>query len=222
MSWSGPMEFLSKFLAAMPVFLFSLVFHEYAHALMADRLGDRTAAYSGRLTLDPRAHIDPIGSIAMPAIGLMVGFVFGWAKPVPYNPGNLKNPSRDALLIAIAGPVSNLGLLVAFAAAMRALPSLVGVLPQAMVESLYLMGMWGVMINAILAAFNMIPLPPLDGSKVLAHFLPRDKAWKLMTLDSNISMIAILALVFSGALTPVLSALERLGGLIAGLPPGIF
>jgi Zn-dependent protease len=161
------MDFLSTLLAAMPVFLFSLVFHEYAHALVAYRLGDRTAAYMGRLTLDPRAHIDPIGSIAMPAIGLMVGFVFGWAKPVPYNPGNLSNPSRDQLLIAIAGPVANLILLVLAAACMRILPSLEPVLPVAILEALYLMGGWAIYVNAILAVFNMIPLPPLDRKSVV-------------------------------------------------------
>jgi Zn-dependent protease len=215
------MDLISNLLAAMPVFLFSLVFHEYAHALAAYRLGDKTAAWSGRLTLDPRAHIDPVGSIAMPAIGLVVGFVFGWAKPVPYNPANLRNPSRDQLLIAIAGPVSNLILLVVVALLLRALPALSGVLPASVVEALYLMGAWGVVINAILAAFNMIPLPPLDGSKVLAHFLPYDAGWKLLSLDPNMSMIAILALVFTGVLTPVLVALQGLASVIAGLPPGV-
>ncbi len=215
-----PMQFITDLLAALPVFLFSLVFHEYAHALMAYRLGDRTAEWHGRLTLDPKAHIDPIGSILMPVIGLYVGFVFGWAKPVPYNPGRLGNPSRDQLLIAIAGPVSNVLLMFVFAAGMRVLPSLEGALPGAIVEAMYLMGLWGVLINAILAAFNMIPLPPLDGSKVLAHFLPSSTSWKLLTLDPNISMIAILALVFTGALSPILSALQGVAFFIAGLPGG--
>jgi Zn-dependent protease len=212
-----PIDFLSNLLAALPVFLFSLVFHEYAHALMANRLGDGTAAWHGRLTLDPKAHIDPIGSILMPIVGLYVGFVFGWAKPVPYNPGRLRNPSKDQLLIAIAGPVSNVLLLGVFAGAMRILPTLEGVLPGAIVESLFLMGLWGVRVNAILAAFNMIPLPPLDGSKVLAHFLPSDKAWRLLQLDTNISMVAILALVFTGALNPLLSALHSAAFAIAGI-----
>ncbi len=213
-----PIQFLSDLLAALPVFLFSLVVHEYAHALMAYRLGDKTAEWHGRLTLDPRSHIDPIGSILMPVVGLYVGFVFGWAKPVPYNPSRLGNPSRDQLLIAIAGPISNVLLMFIFAAGMRVIPTLEGALPSAIVEAMYLMGLWGVMINAILAVFNMIPLPPLDGSKVLAHFLPSRTALKLLTLDANISMIAILALVFTGAISPLLTALQRVAFAIAGMP----
>jgi Zn-dependent protease len=205
-------------LLTAPVFLFSLVFHEYAHALVAYRLGDRVAAWTGRLTLDPRAHIDPIGSIVMPIAGLLMGgFIFGWAKPVPFDPRNLKNPARDTMLIALAGPASNVLLLLAFAGLLRGLGASGALHGNGGLSVLGEMAMQGLFVNAILAAFNMIPLPPLDGSKALAFFLPPRTAYALLQFNPMYSFLLIIVLVQMGLLSLPLSVLMGLGQTLAGI-----
>ncbi|MBJ94491.1 MAG: site-2 protease family protein [Rickettsiales bacterium] len=211
-------EKLEVVLAAGPVFLFSLVFHEYAHALAAHRLGDSTAAWSGRLTMNPSVHIDPIGSIAMPMVGmLMGGFIFGWAKPVPFNPRNLRNAPRDTMLIALAGPVSNLILLIVCVAATRALVLSGMATGGGLAEILVQMLVWGIYINALLAVFNMIPLPPLDGSKVLAYFLDSGTASRLLSFNPMMSFVLIILLVSWGLLDGPLSLLTGIGLELGGL-----
>lgn len=151
------------------VLIFSVVIHEVSHGIVADHLGDPTARLAGRLTLNPLKHLDPFGSVILPLLLSLVpgGVVFGWAKPVPYNPYNLKNPERGAALIAAAGPVSNLAVALVFSVAFRAaaaLPALGGTLPLLLAQI--------VIVNVALAVFNFVPIPPLDGSKVLSWFLP--------------------------------------------------
>ncbi len=210
-------------LIGAPLFLFALVFHEYCHALAATRLGDNTAAWSGRLTLNPAVHIDPIGSIAMPLLGLWFGgFIFGWAKPVPFNPRNLRDAPRDTMIIALAGPVSNLVLVLVFAALARAM--VMGGLPINSMNS-GLDGWWmlhrgltfAIFINALLAVFNMIPLPPLDGSKVLAYFLDSGTASRLLSFNPMMSFFIIILLFQTSILRVPLDMLMSVGKSLGGL-----
>ena len=155
--------------------LFSLCVHEAAHAAAANWCGDPTARLLGRLTLNPLKHIDPIGTVVMPLLMMFTGFpyLFGWAKPVPFNPRNLGNLRRDPVIIAVAGPFSNLLLAIACAFAFRVLILLAGAFPDAAVLGIIediLRGL--IRINLVLMIFNAIPVPPLDRHYVLYHFLP--------------------------------------------------
>jgi Zn-dependent protease len=148
--------------------IISIILHEMAHGYAANALGDPTARLQGRLSPNPLVHIDPLGSVILPAILFLTqaGFLFGWAKPVPYNPYNLKNQRWGEALVAAAGPATNLLLAVIFAIFIRL--SDVFALPGA-----YLQIFWYIVyINILLALFNMIPIPPLDGSKILTSVLP--------------------------------------------------
>jgi Zn-dependent protease len=158
------------------VLLISLVFHEVAHGRMALQLGDDTAQRSGRLTLNPIAHIDPVGTILIPLVMLMLpgGMLFGWAKPVPVNPYQLRNPMRDHALVAAAGPASNLLLAAVCAILLGILSATQGGLHHVAANSatsvtsfLTLLFVWGIRLNIVLALFNLIPIPPLDGSWIV-------------------------------------------------------
>jgi Zn-dependent protease len=155
-------------LVTLAALIMSIIMHEVAHGYMANALGDPTARLAGRLTLNPVKHADPLGSIIIPAFLYFsdAGLLFGWAKPVPYNPYNLKNKRWGEALVAIAGPSTNMLLALIFAGIIR---FSVG----AGIESPFLsLASYIVYINVLLACFNMIPFPPLDGSKVLAAILP--------------------------------------------------
>ncbi|HIE12101.1 MAG TPA: site-2 protease family protein [Desulfotomaculum sp.] len=171
-------------------FIVGITLHEFAHAWAANELGDPTARYAGRLTLNPIAHLDPIGTVLVPALLVLTGsrFIFGWAKPVPINPYNFRDRRRGIILVSLAGPVGNL--VIATAAAM--LYRLLGPADQ----SLALVLVWMVFINVFLAFFNLIPVPPLDGSKVLAGLLPGRQEW-LIYLEKY-GMIILLLLIFTG------------------------
>jgi Zn-dependent protease len=154
-------------LVVFPVCVFSIVVHECAHGLAALACGDSTARDRGRLTLNPIPHVDPLGSIVLPALLLLFRspIVFGWAKPVPVNAANLRDPRNDPVKVALAGPASSFGLAILFAALARLAPS------SGFWAPLRDMGMVGVVWNCALGLFNLIPIPPLDGSWVLMRFL---------------------------------------------------
>lgn len=155
--------------------LFSLSFHEAAHSMVADRCGDPTGRLMGRSTLNPIAHIDPIGTLILPLLLMFTGspFLFGWAKPVPYNPRNLRNFRRDPALVGLAGPAANLVLAITFAIFLRIVVVLSGVSPDnPMFQILFLCMLMMVLINLALMLFNLIPVPPLDGHHLLYSFLP--------------------------------------------------
>ena len=177
-----------------PLFLFALCFHEFAHGWEAQRRGDNTAQLMGRLTLNPIAHMDIIGTLILPLVGLMGGipFIFGWAKPVPVNPRNLNNTIKDMFWIAAAGPLSNILLAILSSFLLVALSHIESA--QMIQMALLAFGM----INIVLAVFNLIPLHPLDGGKILARFLPT--SWN-DALESNpaINIFILLALVMTGA-----------------------
>ena len=179
-----------------------LTIHEFAHAITADRLGDPTPRVQGRITLNPLAHLDPIGTLALLFLG------FGWGKPVMFDPYNLKNVRRDTLLIALAGPVSNL--ILAFS---LLLLTALGVLPASLVVG-YLIS-----INVVLAAFNLIPIHPLDGGKILAGLLPEHLAREYDDVLQQYGFIILLLLVFpiaggasaiSFIVGPLASVIQRL------------
>jgi Zn-dependent protease len=156
------------FIFSIVVLIFSVVIHEVSHGFMANILGDNTARHAGRLTLNPIKHLDPMGSFIFPMLTYFsTGFIFGWAKPVPYNPYNLRDQKWGEAKVAAAGPLSNLfvalvfGLIVRFGAGTLEMLS-------APTEMLYLI----IQLNLILAVFNLVPIPPLDGSKILFSVLP--------------------------------------------------
>jgi len=197
-------EAIRHLILTFPVFLFSLVFHEYAHAWAALRRGDDLAKHMGRLTLNPLPHIDPIGTIALPVIMMLSGsgFMFGWAKPVPINP---KVSSKDLMITAAAGPAANLLLVPLFAAAAFGLRYTIGPVPNTggALYAIHQMMMAGVLWNLILAFFNLIPIPPLDGSKILYYFLPYNWRERMQVLQ-RYSFIILIVLLVSGALSIIL------------------
>jgi len=149
------------------IIILSAVFHEYAHGWVAYRLGDDTAKRAGRLTLNPLAHIDPFGTLLLPLFLMLVSGIFiGWAKPVPYNPFNLTDKKRGTLKVALAGPATNIGLAVAIGLLIRLAP-VIGL--SAMFIHFAALAAY---INIFLALFNLIPIPPLDGSKIVADLAP--------------------------------------------------
>jgi len=176
------MEILITILA----FVVAITIHEFAHALVADKLGDPTPKIQGRLSLNPLAHLDPLGSVVIPAFLILSRspIVFGWAKPVQFDPYNLADPRRDAAAISLAGPVSNLFLAALFAVILRVAPISLGVLAPF------------VIINVILAIFNLIPAHPLDGGKILVGLLPRQAAWEWDQLLNRYGLLILLLLLF--------------------------
>ena len=184
--------------------LFSLSFHEAAHAAMANRCGDPSARLLGRMTLNPIPHIDPMGTLILPLVLMFSGsgLLFGWAKPVPFNPANLRNIRRDPVLIALAGPLSNLLLALTFAVLLRLVAMLSGVeSPQELIDSpLATLCFMMIILNVVLMVFNLIPLPPLDGHHVLYYFLPPSGQRALEQIGQFGIIIVILLVNFTGFL----------------------
>jgi Zn-dependent protease len=181
---------------ALAVVLGSLTVHETAHAWTADRLGDPTARLVGRVSLNPLVHIDPFGTVLLPLIAAMSGLpIIGWAKPVPVNTSRLREPRRDFMLVATAGPASNLALATLASVALH----LGGVVHSTRVFDLL---MQVLSINVLLAVFNMVPVPPLDGGNVLAGLLPRQAASVFVVLRPY-GFLVLYALMFTGALSAI-------------------
>ncbi|MCD5406336.1 MAG: site-2 protease family protein [Desulfotomaculum sp.] len=174
----------------IPAIVVGLTFHEYAHAWAADKLGDPTARKMGRLTLNPVSHVDPIGMLMLFFAG------FGWAKPVPVTPHNLTGNMRHSLvLVAVAGPVTNI-IIAIVASLLFGLVASLG--SQPLIDIMQKM----ILINVVLAVFNLLPIPPLDGSKILAGLLPGDQRW--MIYMEQYGFIILIVLLFTGVLAPVL------------------
>ncbi len=200
--------------------VFAITVHEVAHGWVAKRLGDRTAEMLGRLTLNPFRHIDPMGTVLVPFVLWMVSdFIFGWAKPVPVTWENLKHPKRDMALVAAAGPAANLLMAVGWALVMKLGLLLAAPFPWLGVPLVY-MGDAGITINLVLMLLNLIPIPPLDGGRVLMGILPGPLSWQLGRIEP-FGFFILLALLVTGLLgrllTPPLLALRRFLYTLAGL-----
>jgi Zn-dependent protease len=200
---------------AVPI-LFAITVHEAAHGWMACRFGDRTAELLGRVTLNPVKHIDPVGTIIVPILMIMTTpFVFGWAKPVPVNGRNLRNPKRDMVPVAFAGPGANLLMALAwtlvFHLTVDASPALggdAGFFP--------VMAKIGVFFNLLLMIFNLLPIPPLDGGRVLRGLVPESVGRQLDALE-RYGLIIVVGLLVLGLLSPVMRVVLRLMALL-GVP----
>jgi len=187
----------------LPV-LFAITVHEVAHGWVAMKLGDSTAKMMGRLTLNPLKHIDLIGTVLVPGFLMLVGgFVFGWAKPVPVNWENLRQPRRDIALVALAGPAANF-IMALFWMIMLAIGLNVAENANSWIYPLALMGAAGITINLVLMILNLLPILPLDGGRVLGSLLPEPLARKY-ALSENYGLFIVLALFFFGILSTLLS-----------------
>lgn len=187
---------------ALPI-LFAITLHEAAHGYVANKLGDRTAFLLGRISANPLKHIDPIGTILVPLILMMTTpFVFGWAKPVPVDARNLRNPRWDMAWVALAGPTSNF-LMALFWAGILKLAVYLKTLKLAYAVPMALMGQAGIMINLVLMVLNLIPLPPLDGSRLLSALLPPRIAYRFNQLE-RFGFIIVLLLAVAGVLSAIL------------------
>jgi len=185
---------------ALPV-LFAITVHEVAHGWVAQRLGDPTAMMLGRLTLNPIKHIDPLGTVIVPLLLMVMGgFIFGWAKPVPITWENLKNPKRDMVLVAVAGPLANLLMAIMWAILVKItfiIP--VSASTQSLVVALHYMGLAGITINVWLLVLNLLPLPPLDGGRVVSGLLPNPLSWQFNRIEPY-GFIILLVLLWTHVL----------------------
>lgn len=180
---------------ALPV-IFAITVHEAAHGFAARFFGDMTADRAGRITLNPIKHIDPIGTILVPALTLLVGgILFGWAKPVPVDFTRLRNPKRDMLWVAAAGPASNFVMALFWALMIKLSVSS----PNIYSEPMALMGQAGVMINVVLMVLNLLPLPPLDGGRIAVSLLPNHMAYKYAQVE-RYGLIILIVLLATGIL----------------------
>jgi len=180
------------------LFFFALTIHEFSHGWVAWKLGDPTAKNAGRLTLNPLAHIDPIGTILLPLMLIMTHspFIFGWAKPVPVDFYNLRNPKRDMVWVGLAGPMANIILAIVLSFFLKILV-LTGGNPLSAILS------YAIIINLLLAVFNALPIPPLDGSRVLIGLLPRELAIRYARIEPY-GFIIIIGLLWLGMIGSVI------------------
>lgn len=192
-------------LVSLLVLLFSLSLHESAHAWMAERLGDPTGRMLGRVTLNPLPHIDPMGTLLFPVVGLIAGgFIFGWAKPVPVNTARLRDPRRHHIWVAAAGPLSNIVAAAGFLVGFRLVQMFSGPgMSSTLLEPLGLVCQAGIFLNVILAVFNLIPIPPLDGSWILGGLLP-GSASRWMDMIRPYGFLLLLLLLYTGAVGKIL------------------
>ena len=193
-------QFIQEFAILAPPLLLALTFHELAHGYVAYSYGDPTAQQSGRLTLNPLKHLDPLGTI------LFFIMHIGWAKPVPVNPSYFKRPERDMLWVALAGPGANLLLALTSAVFLKLLIAVQGLLPLFLLKPLLLMLTASIWINIMLAVFNLLPIPPLDGGRVLAGLLPPQLAPAYRRVEP-FGFILLLALFYSGLISKLIMPL---------------
>jgi len=212
---------LAKIFIIFPVLLLSVAIHEFAHCWTTDRLGDDTPRLTGRLTLNPLAHLDPLGTVMM-IVTSFLGFGFGWGKPARFNPDNFQNPPRDRMLTAVAGPISNLLQMLAWASLGLLIVPLQNMihLSANIIGVCILVCLFGMQINGVLACFNLLPVFPLDGHHILSYLAP--PALRPL-IDNPIWGLVFLILVFSGAtshiITPLINLATQTTRFMVGWPP---
>lgn len=204
---------------AIPV-LFAITIHEVAHGWMANKLGDGTARMLGRLSLNPIKHIDPFGTILLPLILILIHspIVFGAAKPVPVDARNFKNPRRDMAIVAIAGPLSNVAMAIFWVAIFFVSKQLVT--DEAILLGMIKMALAGILINLVLFAFNLIPIPPLDGGRVLSGFMP-PKISNLLDRIEPFGFFIVIGLVLLGAFQPIIVPVLSMFLNLFGIDPNV-
>lgn len=199
----SPIQYFT--ISIIPVLL-AITVHEAAHGYAAKHFGDKTAYFLGRITLNPIKHIDPIGTVVIPGMLLLLSapFLFGWAKPVPVNFSNLNNPKKDMMWVALAGPVSNLVMAIIWAIILGLFKS------SGASYALFVIGMAqvGIMINLVLMLLNLLPIPPLDGGRMAVSLLPSPWSYKLASIE-RYGMFILIFLIVSGLLSAILLPLLR-------------
>jgi Zn-dependent protease len=190
---------------ALPV-IFAITAHEAAHGYAAKYFGDLTAFNAGRISLNPLRHIDPFGTLLLPALTILLGgILFGWAKPVPVDFGKLRQPKKDMLWVAAAGPAANLVMAIFWVFVIKFAMTM----PESIALPLALMGKAGVSINIVLMVLNLLPLPPLDGGRIAVSLLPQHLAIKFAQLE-RYGFVILIVLLFSGVLSKILSPMISL------------
>ena len=199
----SPIQYFT--ISIIPVLL-AITVHEAAHGYAAKHFGDKTAYFLGRITLNPIKHIDPVGTVVIPGMLLLMSapFLFGWAKPVPVNFSNLNNPKKDMMWVALAGPASNLAMAIIWAIILGLFKSF------GASYALFIIGMAqvGIMINLVLMLLNLLPIPPLDGGRMAVSLLPSPWSYKLASLE-RYGMFILIFLIVSGLLSAILLPLLR-------------
>ena len=199
----SPIQYFT--ISIIPVLL-AITVHEAAHGYAAKYFGDKTAYFLGRITLNPIKHIDPVGTVVIPGMLLLLSapFLFGWAKPVPVNFSNLNNPKKDMMWVALAGPASNLAMAIIWAIILGLFKS------SGASYALFIIGMAqvGIMINLVLMLLNLLPIPPLDGGRMAVSLLPSPWSYKLASIE-RYGMFILIFLIVSGLLSAILLPLLR-------------
>lgn len=206
------MENATQFIFQIAILIFSVVIHEVSHGWAALTLGDHTAEREGRLTLNPIPHLDPFGSVLLPLLTYFAGgFIFGWARPVPYNPYNLKDQKWGPAIVGAAGPLANISLALVFGLLIRFLPGLANGISGAFVIDFIAIASTVALLNLVLAVFNLVPIPPLDGSKVLFALLPYQwRGLQIFLEQYGIFLLLLFIFFFAGWILPVVLFLFRL------------
>ena len=203
------MTMLLQILSILIPVLFAITLHEVGHGWVAKQFGDRTAEIQGRLTLNPIRHMDPIGTVLLPGLLLYLGgLVFGWAKPVPINPMNLGNPKRDMFFVAIAGPAANF-LMTCFWSVFFTVNVFLFGEHHYLHPYIILMAQTGVFINLVLMVFNLLPIPPLDGGRVLRSVV-NEKIGRTIDLIEPYGFFIVVGLLFLGALQPIFKIVQSI------------
>nr|VFJ45881.1 MAG: Zn-dependent protease (includes SpoIVFB) [Candidatus Kentron sp. DK]VFJ49238.1 MAG: Zn-dependent protease (includes SpoIVFB) [Candidatus Kentron sp. DK] len=215
------LNLLQKIIVWAPPVLFAITVHEVAHGWVARRLGDPTAMMLGRLTLNPFKHVDPVGTIVMPGLLLLmqVPFLFGWAKPVPVTFQNLRNPKQDMAWVAIAGPAVNLLMAIGWAIFLKlilAMPEAFSWIAGEHTQLFVYMSIAGISINVALMVLNLLPVPPLDGGRILVALLPGPWSWQASRIEP-FGLFIVIGLLVSGILQSILSVAQTAFFSVLGL-----